>query len=279
MQDRQSAWAQHRGLEPDRHSYLLTVNANLRAPLSTRTEAAFRRGGGGELADRPPTSKRLAMPAKMRALHSSAALAANVFDYWTDRSKQPLWRALSIEGGTDFLFEAEFATGLPGTPPTLDLAVLRRDSATVGVESKFTEWLARRPKNEEPLKPKYFDGGRRRWRDVGLPRCQELADSLRTAGIRYTYLHAPQLLKHCLGLATQQSNTRLALLYLFYDAPGKEAATHHSELDAFGRAVADDLDFSVLTYQDLFRRLERERTSESSEYVDYLAGRYFEAAA
>jgi hypothetical protein len=219
------------------------------------------------------------MPAKMRALHSSAALAVNVFDYWTDRPKEPLWRALSIKDATDFLFEEEFETGLPGTPPTLDLAVRRPDGASVGVESKFTEWLTRRPKNEEPLKQKYFDGGCRRWEDVGLPRCQELAESLHTAGTRYEYLHAAQLLKHCLGLATQQLKTRVALLYLFYDAPGKESATHHSESRAFGDAIAEDLDFSVLTYQDLFRRLCRERTCDSSEYLDYLAERYFEVKA
>lgn len=274
----QVAWAMQNGLSPDTRGYLPDYEPNLQTTLRPRTKIAFDGGGGSELQDQPTTADRPARPAKMRALHSSSALAVNVFDYWTDRPKDPLWRALAIEGADDFQFEKEFATGLPGTPPTIDVAVFRADGTVFGIESKFTEWMTRRPTRDEPLKPKYFADGRNRWTELGLPSCQALAESLRTGGVRYTYLHAAQLLKHCLGLATQRPISRVELLYLYFDAPGEESTVHHQELLAFGAAVAGELSFSVLTYQELFRRLQLGRTNETAEYLAYLGGRYFAAA-
>lgn len=279
IQARQLAWAIHNGLSPDSRGYLPTYEANLHLPLRPRTKAALASGGGGELQDQPATADRPPRPAKMRALHSSSALAVNAFDFWTDRPKDPLWRALSIEGAEDFLFEEEFDTGLPGTPPTIDVAILRANGTVVGIESKFTEWLTKRPKRDEPLKAKYFADGRSRWTELGLPRCQAVAESLRTGAVRYEYLHAAQLLKHCLGLATQRPKARVELVYLFFDAPGDESIVHHRELLDFGAAVAEDIGFSVLTYRELFHRLRLVLTNETARYLDYLAARYFDEEA
>ena len=75
----------------------------------------------------------------MRALHSSSALAANLFDYWTERDKSPLLAALGVDakGETSLDFEARFPTGLGGTPPHLDVAMRRSTGSVVAVEAKF----------------------------------------------------------------------------------------------------------------------------------------------
>ena len=75
----------------------------------------------------------------MRALHSSSALAANLFDYWTERDKSPLLAALGVDakGETSLDFEARFPTGLGGTPPHFDMAMRRSTGFVVAVEAKF----------------------------------------------------------------------------------------------------------------------------------------------
>src|SRR5688500_7991905 len=80
----QRAWAMGQGLDIDSASYLNTVDVNLRQPLSEELRLAFSRGDGGELLD---TAKKRA---NMRALHSSSALAVNVFDFWTRRDARRL---------------------------------------------------------------------------------------------------------------------------------------------------------------------------------------------
>src|SRR5438309_8302770 len=114
----QRAWAASQGLA-DAAGYLSTVTANLRAALSPQARQAFERGDGGELKDRA------SRPAKMRALHSSSALAVNVFDYWTTSDPAPLGGALDLGLEVRSLrFEAQFPTGPDGNPPNLYLAVV-----------------------------------------------------------------------------------------------------------------------------------------------------------
>src|SRR5260370_7370636 len=93
----------------------------------------------------------------MRAHHTSSELALNVLDYWTSRDPAPLGGALEL--GSEVLalrFEAQFPTGLDGNPPNLDLAVVLANGTTVGVESKFTEWLHATPHRPETSNPKHL---------------------------------------------------------------------------------------------------------------------------
>src|SRR5260370_1524535 len=192
----QRAWAASHGLA-DAAGYLSTVAANLRAALSTQARQAFERGDGGELKD---TASR---PAKMRALHSSSALAVNVFDYWTSRDPAPLGGALEL--GSEVLalrFEAQFPTGLDGNPPNLDLAVVLANGTTVGVESKFTEWLHAKTQQRETFKPKYFPDRPRLWQARGLRQSQALAQAMGSGAKLFRHFDAAQLLHHALGLAT-----------------------------------------------------------------------------
>ena len=73
----QVAWARSEGLAPDSRGYLASYEENLFQPLSPTAKTAFELGCGSELKDRTGS------PAKMRALHSSSALAANAFDFWS----------------------------------------------------------------------------------------------------------------------------------------------------------------------------------------------------
>lgn len=267
----QRAWAETRRLPVDDRGYLETINANLRTPLSHAARAAFEDGGGSELRGRGTG------PAKMRALHSSAALVVNVFDHWSPESAAPLLRALSIDDAlaSPPRFEAQFATGLPGTPPNLDLALMLASGRVIGMESKFTEWMTPKRASRPAFKQKYFDGGIERWTQSGLPRCQALAWDLMKGALSYRHLDAAQLLKHALGLATQQRN-RFALYYLYYDVPSSAGAAHAEEVARFGARVGDELAFKAVTYQDLYQRLAAAPLVDA-DYLDYLGSRYFPA--
>lgn len=268
----QVAWAQSAGLHPDQAGYLPDWQRNLCQPLSRAANEAFSRGAGAELlpsADGPP---------KMAALHSSAALAVNVFDYWTDRSLDPISEALRLrETPASFTFESTFSTGLRGTPPTLDLAFFFANGTVLGVESKFTEWLSPKSHRGRNFAPSYFPE-RDLWTKAGLGRAQDVADALRKGEEQFTYLDAAQLLKHMLGLATQHQG-RASLYYLFYDWPsGQESAAHRIEMDRFARLVGTEQPFQWATYQDVFLRLARAVAQGDGEYMQYLRARYFRSA-
>jgi hypothetical protein len=263
----QTGWAKGRGLEPDSRSYLASYQANLFQPLSASARSAFNSGSGNELRG---TVER---PAKMSALHSSSALAVNVFDYWSDRPDVVLAALNLPTGAVSLVFEKQFPTGLNGNPPNLDLAMKWADGTWLGIESKFTEWLTPKPASKEHFKPKYFPQEEALWAGRGLARCQELAALVHTLGVIYRHLDAAQLLKHALGLAC--SGSKFELLYLYFDLPGLESSVHRAELEDFSNRIAGDFPFHVRRYQDVVDTLASKATAADTEYLEYLAGRYF----
>ena len=267
----QRAWAKSRNLEPDTHGYLADVAENLYRPLSAAALAAFEESGSAEFHDRPRA------PAKMKALHSSAVLAVNVFDEWTGRDCEPLLDALGLYEPLRVppRFEARLPIGLTGNTPNLDVLFELKSGSLIGIESKFTEWLGRKRRSSALFKPKYFEGGAELWSENGLPRCQSLVADLVTGAERYRILDAAQLLKHALGFAIN-SPSAFALYYLYYDVPCPASQTHRQELHAFGERVGVELRFEPLTYQELFRRLRAGGRADAG-YLAYLEGRYFRA--
>ena len=260
--------ARSKGIPMDSHGYVLEVEANLWQPLSSRARQGFEKGAGSELSGR------------MRALHSSSALAVNLFDYWTGRDKTPLLAALGIgpETGDALDFEAQFPTGLGGTPPHLDLAITLSTGFVVAVEGKFTEHLKRSTRGKSDFRPSYFPEFGGLWAGKCLPACQDLAEELwdeelRGGRQRFEYLDPRQLLKHALGLATKLGS-RFSLYYLYYDWPGEKPEAHRREVELFGEWVGDETRFKALTYQEVFRRL-RDSGQAGAEYTDYLETRYF----
>lgn len=268
LKKQQLCWAESIGIKPDSRGYLKSIEDNFWKPLSTRTWKAFENGSGLELLD--GTNH----PAKMRALHSSSALAVNVFDFWVGKDAAPLMRALGTEVELKSLsFEAQFSTGLKGNPPNLDVVLELASGSVIAIESKFSEWLTPKPNNAEVFKPKYFPPDTKFWKQNGLPESQALAEKIYNGTEVFKFLDAPQLLKHALGLATQLSY-RFSLYYLYYDWPGLESKSHRAEIDKFNNRIGPELRFRALTYQELFRRL-CNCDGCGPEYLSYLESRYF----
>jgi hypothetical protein len=269
----QRKWALATSGEVDSRGYVSSVEGNLHQPLSTRAAGGFSKGSGSELLDT------VGRPAKMRALHSSSALAVNFFDYWTDRRPDLLLTALGLGiASTSIEFEAQFPTGLPGIPPNLDIAFRFTSGRVVGLESKFTEWLTPKSPNRELFKTKYFDGPPGLWSAKGLPKCQQLADELWSGRIHFQHLDAAQLLKHVLGLATQHPGS-FELYYLFFDAQGRESPVHCAEVTRFAEAVASDFHFHWNSYQIVFEQLRKNSDASHAGYLQYHAQRYFPGAS
>jgi hypothetical protein len=263
----QRRWADARGLRYDAHGCVRDLADNLCGPLATASLEELRRGS-----ELTPYATR---PARLYSLTSSAALVLNVFGHWRERDASPLLRALDLTGrrAVRLTFEEPLPTGLAGDAPTADVALELDDGRFVAIESKYGEWLVRRPRNKQSFKDKYFPPGPGVWSAAGLPRCQALAEDLQAGRERLKFLHAPQLLKHALGLATSGKRSG-ALFYLYYDWPGREAATHRDELERVVARVGGEMELRAVTYQALFDEL-RVAPGVDARYLDYLTERYF----
>ncbi len=263
----QRRWADAHGVHYDGYGCVRHLGDNLQAPLDDAGLAEFRRGS--ELT--PGTGR----PARLHSLCSSAALVVNVFGRWRGRDQTALLQALGVggPGGTRLAFEEPVPTGLPGDPPTVDVALYRPDGRCVAVESKFAEWLVPRPRGKPAFKDKYFIAGIQPWAALGLPRCQALAEELQDGRERVKHLNAPQLLKHALGLANSGLRTS-ALVYLYYDRPGREATAHRAEVDRVFQRLGSEIELHACTYQALFGAL-RAIPGLDAAYIAYLAHRYF----
>ena len=278
IKDAQKAWAERHRIEFDERSrggYVRDCKDNLWGKdLSDRALAGFSQGSGSEL------------KTKMKALHSSSALVANFFDYWTDEDdKTPLLKALGIyaSSAASLHYEKQFHTPLseqgPGNPPNLDLAIELSPHLTIAIESKFTEPFSRSTKDESEFKKAYFPNSGGLWMEKGLPECQVFAEELHRELRQFSFLDVPQLLKHALGLATQLGD-KFSLYYLYYDWPGesqearKRSKKHKEEIERFADRVRDEIRFKALTYQEVYYRLRASEQAEP-EYLEYLGNRYF----
>ena len=130
----QHQWAARNGIIVSEHNRIYDLNDILKTPLSCDACAKLSGAGGQELAS------------KMNALHSSSALVYNVFEHWRNIPKAPLVHALRqlfpIQLGTiveQLSLERPFSTGLRGTAPHLDVAMVTQSGRGIAVESKFTE--------------------------------------------------------------------------------------------------------------------------------------------
>ena len=265
---RQQSWAARLGLGPDAHGYLGEVALNLFKPFSEHAKSDFDKGSGAELVDTP---SRLA---KMKALHSSSALVVNFFDSWVDRDARRLQTALGLsEKIGSISFEAQYPTGLTGTPPNLDVALALSNGHVVGIESKFSEWLTPKSTAKAPFKDKYFPDGVGLWQSRGLAESQRLAREMYDGAKRFRHLNVPQLLKHALGLATKLGGD-FSLYYIYFDWAGPESQVHRTEIDEFVKLVGEELRFKAFTYQELFASL-TSASDVDQDYLSYLRTRYF----
>ncbi|GAB4255025.1 MAG: hypothetical protein Kow00129_15970 [Thermoleophilia bacterium] len=269
IRKQQQEWARARGIEVDSRGYVSNLSENLVGDLDEQTLAEFAGGAGSELKGKDGE------PPKMQALHSSSALVCNVFDRWR-HAPGLIAKALGIGGESvdRVSFEAQLPSGLPGKPPTLDLLLESSTSRAWGVEAKFCEPYSLK-KNTEPFADSYFAVDEGRWKRLGLPKCQQMAEELREGTRSFRYLDAPQLLKHALGLRSKYEDGRLLLLWYRMETP--EAGNLAAEIADFTRALDQGLGFRHVTYQEVFSRLEDEQGSapEHADYFTYVRDRYF----
>ena len=269
LKRQQRRWARFRGIAIDQNGYVADPADNLFLPLSATFHRALTEAGGGE------TKLQRNRPPKLQALHSSAVLVINVFQYWEGRAGPELPRALSLDGSLESVeIERRFPTGLTGMPPTADVVLGLSGNRVIAIESKFTEWMTKQRPDLERLNKKYLQPGAL-WMDAGLPRCQQLAADIAAGSESFRKLDAPQLLKHALGLA-QNAPGRFSLLYLYFDDANDSAsaARHRAEIGRFAERIDTGISFRAMTYQALAARLAGEGGVDT-EYLEYLRGRYF----
>jgi hypothetical protein len=267
----QRLWALRRGISVDAKGYVTTVDENLLEPLSPEARHQFNNADGNEL-----TSKG-ANPPKMHALHSSSALAANVFHYWRNRDKAALAHAMEIPSPNIDTLEFEklspICTPVERTlfprDPNIDivLSYSTGPAKEIGIESKFREAYG----VHEGLREAYFRV-HRLW--TGIQHCRALAERFRQPK-KAVGLNIPQLLKHLLGLKNRSPIGKFWLVYLWYAAPTSDQGEHFQQLAMFKATLAaDNIRFHFMTYQELICRLAGVVRSEHSSYIDYLADRY-----
>lgn len=258
----QIRWAVEQGLSPDSKGYLANLDLNLFRPMSVDTLAEYSRGRGRELGT------------KMRALHSSATLVCNVFEYWRNGELGSLGEALEVNAVIERLtFEEHFRTGLRGTPPHLDVALWLRSGNVWGIESKFVEPFET-SKPGMGFKAKYFPASQPLWTQHGLTKCGILANSIKNGEVAFNYLDAAQLLKHVLGLQVNHPS-RFTLCYLYFDAENHpEAIMHRAEIAEFNYAIGGDFPFVELSYQTLIQQMKNLFGSAHNDYLGYIEMRY-----
>jgi hypothetical protein len=212
--------------------------------------------------------------AKIAALHSSSALAVNVFDYWRKRDKGPLALALGLARDIESLsFEQKFSTGVRPRSPNLDVILNFAGGGLLAIESKFTEWIG--TSGRKALRKAYLPAEPQRWQAVGLIGAQGIAEVCgKNSGFKR--LDVPQLLKHMLGLATQKANPEWHLKLIWYRHDEHAAKEMEGEISRFQDMLAEDSGrFSAMTYQDLWGRLGPSLGAEHAGYTSYLEKRYF----
>lgn len=267
---RQRSWARRAGKIVDAAGYLPTVNDNLRQPLSAMALADFAARGAAEFYDAGAGSGGLHR-ARMRAVHSSTALAVNVFDVWNSADSAPLAAALGLAAPIRrIVFEPHLPSALGGNPANPDILLELESGEVVAIECKFSEWLVPKRQRAGLFHDRYFPPGRAVWRETGLPACQALADDLQSGRDYFRYLDGRQLLKHALGVQARRAE-RLSLIYLYFEWPGCLGELHRAEIARLAGKTGIELGFRALTYQNLVLELDG---APAPDYREYLERRY-----
>jgi hypothetical protein len=227
-------------------------------------ERDLRGGAGDELRD------------KFRAPYSSSALVVNSFARFKELESKDLESDLRVDrrdGFRSICFEQQFATGLRGTPPHLDI-VLAGPDHTLAIESKCTEHLGKKV-------PSFKDSYERLRKSdrQSKPWLDEMI-AIRTGGRRYGHLDAAQLIKHAFGLANNFESGSATLIYLYWEpknaADVRELAVHRRELEAFEKRVAGGSPrFRAISYRQLWQQWAKmDRPAWLRTHVSNLRKRY-----
>jgi len=278
--ERQYSWARRHGITIDEAGYAASLNDNLFLPLTADAIREYQAGAGDELNQ------------NMRAVHSSSALVANVFNYWRlYQDYTPIISAIcpALLNFTvqDVRFEARYPINWPvppnarTVPPHLDVVIRYQDQAEPGVtkaiaiESKFAELYTQ---DQGPFADRYLaPDNAAMWE--GFEPLHALAAQIHQGEILFQRLKVAQLIKHIHGLnAGFHGTANFELVYLWYPAPGPDAAVHEDEIRRFQLstdACRPKVKFRAIPYPDLIHRLAVTQGDAHGAYIDYLMERYF----
>lgn len=238
----------------DRTGYASHWQENLAGDLPIRLIISDLSAGAGSELD-----------GKLRAAHSSAALAVNTFGPW--RNAPSSLQVGGVGGFGGLKFEATCPTGLRGIPPHLDL--IAESEVPVAIESKCTEWM-------EPKTAKFSTSYDRLKSSHGNSVWFEQIRQLRIQPNQYLFLDAAQLVKHALGLISMYGSQNVNLIYLFWEPSNAEVwaecRSHRSEAEVFAMTVANsNIRLLPMSYRDLWAEWER---GQPPSHLSYLRTRY-----
>ena len=281
IQTKQQIWAKSQGInligsKGDRgeKNYTTALNENLFLPMNSTVKRAFDEGDGKEL------NQQDGFPAKMQALHSSSALAVNVFQYWMTKNISIIASACglcrrdntspkSISFEKKFVINDEFQFS-----PNIDVVIENSNNfnfKVFAIECKFTEPYS--TMGHTGLKEKYISL-ESIWNDI--PNIYQLAQRISPNDNDFSYLHPAQLIKHILGLKRKYGRNGFRLLYLWYDTFGEDGFRHKEEIERFTKICKEDgVKFHSISYQELILRLRKDCLDKHIEYINYLSNRYF----
>lgn len=249
--DIQRQWAESRSiaLSEDRRAFVDPADALFAGSLRADTRREFSEGDGRELR-------------RLHRLKSSSCLAINVFEPWRD-DPEPLAQALG-ESASTMTFEKKQRTRLGGIPPNLDV-FLSGAGPVAGVECKFLEPYgaeANEFRSSYFAKPGLWDGH---------PDLEDLARRIHAGEERFERLKAAQLIKHALGLQSNQPQG-FVLRLVWYRLDHPLADQVQAEIDRFAAQVTT-IDFAAVTYQHLVTTLAA-APEPAPGYFAYIADRY-----
>ena len=246
-------------VEVDTQGYVREVTKNLLPTVCLADfEADLRAGDGNEL------------EGKFKAVHSSSALAVNVFAPFRSRGSELILPGSGSITGLEF--ERKCPHGVSGRAPNLDV-LLTGPEGVIGIESKLTEPLLR---HRAVFSPRYREKIRDERRESAWFR--EMLCLEEDPG-RYAWLDAAQLVKHAYGLAHTFPNEPVTLLYLYWEPRNAERfplfVEHRREVDAFSERVARSRpSFLAMSYLELWRSWSETPSSWITVHLGALRARY-----
>lgn len=223
--------------EINEKGYLLNIEDNLLEGIEVNLfENDYKKGSGNEL------------ESKFMAVHSSSALVVNNFAILKKLNRN--FKFLNFDNIEEISFEKQCPSGLPGTPPNLDV-FLENHNTIIGIESKFTEILKKKRVNfSSSYNSKTLSYISNRWFNI-----------IEKYNNQKLYLDIAQLVKHSIGLINNYPKRERFLIYLYWLPINhnyfENYKIHLILLNEFSEDIKDtEINFISMSYFDLWNEWE-----------------------